>query len=163
MHPEGQSEKRKEPPLTPLNITYDRFLPLIWDLLEFKWPSPMRATLDQCNRSLRCEYHRDYGHETNHCQNLKFLVEKLIRSGHLRRYIRELTRGVAVALTSDKVVVDIKHASGPRSTINFILGGLANSQYQSKKQRIKMLRAASVRARVNTVNGPREHHSSSAG
>ena len=112
----------------------------------------MRAGLDQRNGSLRCDYHRDHGHETNHCQSLKFLVEKLIRAGHLRRYIRELTRGVAVAPTADRAVVDIEHASGPRPAINFILGGPTDSQYQSKKQRRKMLRAASVRARVNTVS-----------
>ena len=110
----------------------------------------MRAGPAQCNRSLRCDYHRDHGHETNHCQSLKFLVEKLIQARHLRRYIREPTHGVATSPTADKVVVDIEHASGPRPAINFILGGPADSQYQSKKQRRKMLRAASVRARVNT-------------
>ena len=112
----------------------------------------MRAAPDQHNRSLRCDYHRDHDHETNHCQSLKFLVEKLIRAGHLIRYIREPTREVAVAPTTDRVVVDIKHASGPRPAINFILGGPANSQYQSKKKRRKMLQAASVRDRVNTVS-----------
>ena len=82
--PDGQSEKRKEPPqFTPLNIAYDRLLPLIRDLPDFKWPPPMRTGPDQRNGSLRCDYHRDHGHETNHCQNLKFLVEKLIRAGHL--------------------------------------------------------------------------------
>ena len=35
--PDGQSDKRKEPPqFTPLNIAYDRLLPLIRDLLDFK-------------------------------------------------------------------------------------------------------------------------------
>ena len=86
--PDGQSEKRKEPPqFTPLNIAYDRLLPLIQDLPDFKWPPPMRAGPDQRNRSLRCDYHRDHGHETNHCQSLKFLVEKLIRARHLKRYL----------------------------------------------------------------------------
>ena len=107
---------------------------------------------DQRNRSLKCNYHWDHGHETNHCQSLKFLVEKLIRAGHLIRYIREPTRGVAASLTADRVVVDIEHASGPQLAINFILGGPVDKQYQSKKQRRKMLRAALVRARVNTVS-----------
>ena len=150
----GSLKKRRSPPpqFTPLNIAYDRLLPLIRDLLEFKWPPPVRTAPDQRNKSLRCEYHRDHGHETNHCQSLKFLVEKLIRDGHLGRYIREPTRGVAVAPTADRVVVDIEHASGPRPAINFILGGPTDSQYQSKKRRRKMLCAASVRARVNTVS-----------
>ena len=140
------------PQFTLLNIAYDRLLPLIWDHLDFKWPSPMRAGPDQRNRSLRCDYHRDHGHETNHCQSLKFLVEKLIRAGHLRRYIKEPTNGVTVTPTADRVFVDIEHASGPRPAINLILGGLADNQYQSKKQKRKMFRTASVRARVNTVN-----------
>ena len=121
--PDGQSEKRKEPPqFTPLNIAYDRLLPLIRDLLDFKWPPPMRAGSNQHNRSLRCDYHRDHGHETNHCQSLKFLVEKLIRAGHLIMYLREPINGVAAAPTADTIIVDTEHASGPRQAINFILG-----------------------------------------
>ena len=112
----------------------------------------MRAGPDQRNRSLRCDYHRNHGHETNHCQSLKFLVEKLIRAGHPRRYIREPINGIAAAPIANTVIVDTEQALGPRQAINFILGGPADSQYQSKKQRIKMLRAASVRARVNTVS-----------
>ena len=92
--PDGQSDKRKDSPqFTPLNITHDRLLPLIRDLLDFKWPPPMRAGPDQRNKSLRCDYHRDHGHETNHCQTLKFLIETLIWAGHLKRYIREPSSG----------------------------------------------------------------------
>ena len=112
----------------------------------------MRAGSNQRNRSLRCDYHRDHGHETNHCQSLKFLVEKLIRAGHLRRYLREPTHGASVAPTADRAIAEIEHAPEPRPTINFILGGPADSQYQSKKQRRRMLRTASVRARVNTIS-----------
>ena len=110
----------------------------------------MRAGLDQRNRSLRCDYHRDHGHETNNCQSLKFLVEKLIRADHLRR---EPTREATTAPPVDRVVADTEHASGPRPTINFLLGEPVDNQYQSKKQRMRMLRgAASVKTRVNTVN-----------
>ena len=112
----------------------------------------MRAGPDQRNRSLRCDYHRDHGHETNHCQSLKFLVEKLIRAGHLKPYLREPTHRETAAPTVDRAVADIEHASGPRPTINFILRGPVDSQYQSKKQRRRMLRATSVRAKVNTVS-----------
>ena len=111
----------------------------------------MRAGPDQRNRSLRCDYHRDHGHETNHCQSLKFLVEKPIRAEHLRRYLREPINGVAAAPTADTVIADTEHASGPRQAINFILGGLVDSQYQSKKKRRKMLCTTSFRAKVNIV------------
>ena len=144
-------EEERPPQFTALNIAYDRLLPLIRDLPDFKWPPLMRAGPDQHNRSLRCDYHRDHDHGTNHCQSLKFMVEKLIRAGHLRRYLRGPTRGTTVALTADRAIAEIEHALEPRPTINFILGGPADSQYQSKKQRRRMLRAASVRARVNTI------------
>ena len=80
------------------------------------------------------------------------MVEKLIRAGHLRRYLREPTQGAAVATTVGEAVTEIEQAPGPRPTINFILGGPADNQYQSKKQRRRMLRTASVRARVNTIS-----------
>ena len=112
----------------------------------------MRACPDQRNKSLQCDYHRNHGHETNQCQSLKFLVERLIRAGHLRRYLREPTRGAAAATTAGGAITEIEHALGPRPTINFILGGPADNQYQSKKQRRRMLRTASVRARVNAIS-----------
>ena len=132
--PDGKSEKKKDPPqFTALNITYDRLLPIIRDLPDFKWPPPMRAGPDQRNKSLRCDYHRDHGHKTNHYQSLKFLVEKLIHAGHLKWYLREPTRGTIAAPTANRAVADIEHASKPRPIINFILGGPVDSQYQSKK------------------------------
>ena len=112
----------------------------------------MRAGPDQRNRSLRCDYHRDHGHETNQCQSLNFLVERLIRADHLRRYLSEPNHGATVAPTADRAIAEIEHAPEPRSTINFILGGSADSQYQSKKQRRRMIRVASIRARVNVIS-----------
>ena len=89
-----QADKKRDPPqFTLLNIPYDRLLPLIRDHPDFKWPPPMRVIPNQRNRSLRCDYHSDHGHETNCFQSLKFLIEKLIRAGHLRRYVRESARG----------------------------------------------------------------------
>ena len=102
-----------------------------------------------------CDYHRDHGHETNHCQGLKFLVERLIRTGHLRRFIREPARGTGTTLTTDRAIAANEHPLESRPTINFVLGGPIDDQYRSKRQRRKMLRAASVRARVNTIGTPK--------
>ena len=126
-----QSEKKKEPlppppppppQFTSLNIAYDRLLPLIRDLPDFKWPPPMRVGPDQRNISLRCDYHRGHGHETNHCQSLKFLVEKLIRANHLRRYLREPTGGATVAPTAGRAIAEIEHAPKPWPTITTYWG-----------------------------------------
>ena len=112
----------------------------------------MRVGPDQRNRSLQCDYHRDHGHETNNCQSLKFPVEKLIRAGHLRRYLRGPTSGAPAIPATDRVVEKIEHAPEPRPTINFILGGPADSQYKTKKQRRRTLRTTSIRARINAIS-----------
>ena len=115
---EGQGKNRKQtrdpPPkkrepllLTPLNITYKRLLPLIRDFPNFKWPAPIQTDPSQRNSSMRCDYHRDHGHETNICRSLKFPVERLIKVGHLRRYIREVDHKEESAPTSSKVTTGV--------------------------------------------------------
>ena len=102
----------------------------------------MPASPDQHNRSLRCDYHRDHYHETNQCQSLKFLVEKLIQAGHLKRFIREPSHETETAPITDRAIVATEHPLESRPAINYVLGGPIDDQYQSKKKRRKMLRAA---------------------
>ena len=149
-----QSGRKREPPqFTPLNISYDRLLLLIRDHLDFKWPTPIKFDLAQRNQSLRCDYHREHVHETNRCRNLKFLMEKLIKAGHLMRYIRETVRTKA-ALMVERIAADAELPPKPRPTINYILGGPANDQYQSKCQKKGLFRVATIWARINAIHAP---------
>ena len=124
------SHKRREPlQFTPLNISYERLLPIICDFPEFKWPTPIQMDPSQRNKSLWCDYHKDHGHENNRCQSLKFLVEKLIKAGHLRRYVRELDQGVESGQAAGRITTGAAAPLEPRPTINYILGGPSNNQY----------------------------------
>ena len=82
------------------------------------------------------------------------MIERLIRAEHLIRFIREPTYAAETAPASNRVIVAGKHSSEPRPTINFILGGPVDDQYQSKRQRRKMLHATSIRVRINIINTP---------
>ena len=80
------------------------------------------------------------------------MIEILIRAGHLRRFILEPARTTETARASNRVVVAAELSSEPKPTINFILGGPVDDQYQSKRHRQKMLCEASIRVRINTIN-----------
>ena len=80
------------------------------------------------------------------------MVERLIRSGHLRRYVRETIYRDEAAPSVERIAANAELPPEPRPTINYILGGLTNDQYQFKHQTKKLLRVAIVRAWVNTIH-----------
>ena len=80
------------------------------------------------------------------------MVERLIKVGHLRRYIREANRGEESAPIADRITTGAVALFEPKLTINCILGGPFDDQYQSKCQQKKLLRAATVKAPVNAVH-----------
>ena len=84
---------------------------------------------------MRCDYHRDHGHETNRCRSLKFMVERLIKAGHLRRYIREVDLEEESVLTIGRITTDVATPPESRLGINYILGGPFDDQYQSKRHK----------------------------
>ncbi|XP_065634648.1 uncharacterized protein LOC136069739 [Quercus suber] len=53
-----------------------------------KWPEKMKADPNKCNRNKYCHFHRDHGHDTDECFDLKQQIENLIRQGKLRNFLR---------------------------------------------------------------------------
>ena len=72
---------------------------------------------------MRCDYYKDHGHETNRCRSLKFLVERLIKAGHLRRYIRGVDREEESAPIAGRITTGVAAPPESRSVINYILRG----------------------------------------
>ena len=60
------------------------------------------------------------------------MVEKLIKAGHLKRYIRDIDHGVELGQAADRVTVGAIAPSKSRPSNNYILVGPSNDQYQSK-------------------------------
>ena len=148
---------RELPQFTPLNISYEKLLLIISNLPNFKWPTLIQTNPSQRNKSLRCSYHRDHGHETNRCRSLKFLVEKLIKVGHLRRYVKVDDHIEESGQATDRVMAGSTIPSESRPAINYILRGPSNDQYQSKHQQKKILRAATVKAMIKAIQKEGSH------
>ena len=79
-------------------------------------------------------------------------MERLIKAGHLKRYVKEVDHRAESGPPTDKITTDAAVLSKPRPTINYILGGPFDDQYQSKRQQKKLLRAAIVKVLVNVIH-----------
>ena len=80
------------------------------------------------------------------------MVERLIKACHLRRYVQEMVRGAKTAPVVERIAASVEPLLEPRSTINYILGSPVDDQYQFKNQKKRLLRVATVWARVSTIH-----------
>ncbi|RVW26659.1 hypothetical protein CK203_096492 [Vitis vinifera] len=117
---EGPSRPER-PPLTPLSISYEKLLPMIQDLSDFRWPRPIGTDPSTRDRSRRCAFHKDHGHTTEKCRAFQFLVERLIKAGHLKQYLRTDTGGRDVSQHSNPGAPRVPVT--PKAIINYITGG----------------------------------------
>src|SRR3954469_25156999 len=80
---------------TPLNRSRAHILEYVrregYQITEPRRLNPELA--DHRRRDRYCLFHRDYGHDTEFCQQLKQEIEKLIKRGHLKRFIHKESEG----------------------------------------------------------------------
>ncbi|XP_021749048.1 uncharacterized protein LOC110714805 [Chenopodium quinoa] len=57
------------------------------DKFEFEKPQPLRGPAQYRNKNKYFHYHKDVGHDTNDCINLKRLLDKLAEKGMLNSYV----------------------------------------------------------------------------
>ncbi|XP_058111138.1 uncharacterized protein LOC131254150 [Magnolia sinica] len=74
---------------TPLNSSAEQILLDIRGEKLLNWPIYMKANLEHRDKRKFCRFHRDHGHNTDDCVDLKDEIESLIRKGHLRRYTKK--------------------------------------------------------------------------
>ena len=65
-----------------------------------------------------------------------------------------MVRGAEAAPAVKRIAASVELSPEPRPTINYILGGLADDQYQSKPQNKRLMHAATLQAWVNIVHVP---------
>ena len=122
---------------------------MIHELSIFRWPKPLKMDATKRDRNRKCAYHKEHEHTTKQCRSLHYLVEKLVKVGHLKQYVRsegkggETCQGLAVAAPTTLVA--------PRAVINNIHGGPLDEEYSSKRKRKMLFRVAFVQEQVSSI------------
>ncbi|RVW22226.1 Retrovirus-related Pol polyprotein from transposon 17.6 [Vitis vinifera] len=84
------------------------------------WPRPLETDPSIRDRSKKCAFHKDHGHTTETCRSLQYLVERLIKAGHLKQYLRSDTGGRDVSQHHNSEAPRAPVA--PKAVINYING-----------------------------------------
>ena len=72
---------------TPLTALVSQVLHEVRKEQFLRWPTQMKSDPATMDNTKYCEFHRDYGHRTDNCIQLKREIEYLIRRGYLQRFI----------------------------------------------------------------------------
>ena len=71
----------------PLTATVSQVLREVQHEQFLRWPTQMRSGPTKRDNMRYCEFHRDHGHLTDDCIQLRKEIEYLIRCGYLRRFV----------------------------------------------------------------------------
>ncbi|KAG8633903.1 hypothetical protein MANES_18G146801v8 [Manihot esculenta] len=103
-----------------------------------QWPRPMKTEANQRDPDKYCQYHRTHGHDTNNCFQLITEIERPIKRGHLRNFVKK-PEGQR-PLPNSAVQVSRRTGAGPvndgsSGTINMIVGGTGGRMSRRGKKR----------------------------
>ena len=86
----SQSERRRRyspQRFTPLTASVSQVLHEVRNEQFLRWPAQMKSDPATRENTKYCEFHRDYGHRTDNCIQLRREIEYLIQRGYLRHFI----------------------------------------------------------------------------
>ena len=141
---------------TPLTTTRDKILMQIQTYPDLKWPKPTTTPLGRKDQTKYCHFHRDHGHDTINCFQLKNQIEELIRGGRLTRFIKpkedqpnqrnpDLDRPPAQNM--------LPHQRNPIGEIRVISGGLGGGGDSSGSRKLHA-RSAMASGMICTLDRP---------
>nr|XP_023904505.1 uncharacterized protein LOC112016217 [Quercus suber] len=90
-----RDERRPKPPggrfisFTPLNAPIDQVLMQIKDEGALTFPGKLKSDPSKQPRDKYCHFHRDHGHDTADCYDLKQQIEVLIKQGKLQKFVNK--------------------------------------------------------------------------
>uniref|UniRef100_A0A2N9FPT8 Reverse transcriptase domain-containing protein n=1 Tax=Fagus sylvatica TaxID=28930 RepID=A0A2N9FPT8_FAGSY len=110
---------------TPLNAPVDRIFMQIKDDPALRWPGKLLTNPDKRAKDKYCRFHRDHGHNTDDCYDLKRQIEELIKQGKLQRFVeRDQREGRPPQARPQRPPVEDRPRP-PMGEIHMINGGMA--------------------------------------
>ena len=67
----------------------NKILMQIKDDLSLKWPKPLSSSSRKRDLKKYCRFHKDHGHYTDECRDLKEQIEELIQRGKLQKFVKK--------------------------------------------------------------------------
>ena len=143
--PQPELRQRYSPRrFTPLTATVSQVLREVQHEKFLRWPSQMRTDPTKRDNTRYCEFHRDHGHRTDDCIQLRKEIEYLIRRGYLRCYIASEGQDQAQPPTP-RQPTPTQHQQ-PLGEIHVISGGFAGGGESSlaRKTHLRSIRSGEV-------------------
>ncbi|CAA0823046.1 Unknown protein, partial [Striga hermonthica] len=87
---EGRSRRWRPTQYTPLSAPQARILEVMEKEIHdnvVRWPQTRKDGPTNPKSNLYCRFHKDYGHNTDDSKHLKDEIERLIKAGHLKKFI----------------------------------------------------------------------------
>ena len=108
----------------------------------------MKGDLNKYNKNKYCCFHRDHGHDTDECYNLKQQIDNLIRQGNLGHFVRRDHK-------DEKLKAKMEESSRPPlGEIRVIIGGtLAGQTSKLKKTYLKVVQNVQLSSRSPKTRG----------
>lgn len=107
-------------------------------------PPPVRTPEERRNRKLWCEYHKECGHTTKDCRELKKALDKLADQGKINRYLRNPKR-------QEK---DDARSHDTDGYVGVIAGGFASGGSSSRRKKAHL---HSLKTSILHVEKPRRN------
>ena len=112
----------------------------------------MKGDPNKCNRNKYCRFHKDHGHGTDECYDLKQLIENLIRQEIFWNFLRREHK-------DEKLKRKVEESSQPLlGEIRVIIeGSLAGQSSKSRKTYLKVMQNVQLSGRsprMRTTNEP---------
>ena len=131
-----RDERRPEPSggrftsFTPLTAPIDQVLMQIKDEEALTYPGKLKGDPNRHSRDKYCRFHRDHGHDTTDCYNLKQQIEALIKQGKLQKFVKK--ERVDQPPQEQNPRRDNERPKPPIGDIRMIIGGTAATRSSKK-------------------------------